>query len=105
MTLSAVFSAVSGVASLVAIIVALRGIRKDRKEAVAEASKKAALEATERAEATATQKQILEEQKKLNKAFERHLDKYDDLRDEVNKVSSRTEEAHRRIDRMEGHIA
>ena len=101
-TFSTVISALSGVGSLVAILIALRGIRKDRQTAMSEAKKRAADEATARAEQRLAQKRMLDELAKLNKAFDGHLARYDDLRTQVIRVEERAEEAHRRIDRMEG---
>lgn len=101
-TFADVIAVVGGLASLCAVVVALQGIKNDRKEAIKEAKENAQAEATARAEANATQKQILEEQKKLNKAFEKHLECYGELRIDVTRIEARAEEAHNRIDRLEG---
>ena len=100
---STVISAIGGIGSLVAILIALRGIRKDRQTAMSEAKKRAADEATARAEQKLAQKQMLDELAKLNAAFDKHLTKYDDLKTQVIHVEERVEEAHRRIDEWRGN--
>lgn len=102
--LATVLAVVGGFSSIFSIFAVLRGIKKDRQEATKEAKERAVKEAEERAEMHATQKQMLIKLTELTQAFEKHLGKYDDLRDRVTKVEDRADDAHRRIDEMEERI-